>query len=261
MAATVFLNFCKWNSTTSGTTTFTVGTAAAADAFGSHDIPANCGAVNGNTYRYFAQSPDGLQFESGRGVYSSGTLTRVTITQNSAGTTTPLNFTVNPVVDIFERPPRQVDGTVVVNYTPVNKAGDTMTGDLQVNSRVAVGGAPVSGAAVGDISVIRTSAPSTGVLYLGNSGARYLYFDGTSYQLGSAGTIWHTGNINPVISLRAAYAADLDQSNLPTSPGGDNYGSQCAISGIYINTGTGNVAYRFRYHQYQLSDGNWYNFN
>jgi hypothetical protein len=52
-----------------------------------------------------------------------------------------------------------------LGYTPVNKAGDTMTGDL---------------------TVYRAGAPNTGVVFLGNSGGKYLFFDGTSYTLPAA---------------------------------------------------------------------------
>ncbi len=38
----------------------------------------------------------------------------------------------------------------------------------------------------GDVTVYRAGAPTTGVLYLGNSTARYLYYDGTGYNLNGA---------------------------------------------------------------------------
>ncbi|WP_316172967.1 phage tail fiber protein [Bradyrhizobium sp. SZCCHNRI2049] len=149
-----------------------------------------------------------------------------------------------------------------LGFTPANKAGDTFTGTVQVNALLSVGGAPVS-STVGDVSVYRTSAPTTGAVFLGNSGARYLYFDGSAYQLGGAGTIWHTGNLGyPVTSLRAVFAADLPSANIPFAQSGvDNYGSMCVISGISSgNTIDGGMTYRFRYHQYATAQG-WYNFN
>lgn len=51
--------------------------------------------------------------------------------------------------------------------TKVNKAGDTMTGNLTVTA---------------DIYAYRSGAPTTGVIFFGSAGAHYLYFDGTSYQ-------------------------------------------------------------------------------
>ena len=41
----------------------------------------------------------------------------------------------------------------------------------------------------GDIVVSRTASPTTGVIYFGNSGGRYLYYDGTSYQLPTASLV------------------------------------------------------------------------
>jgi len=38
----------------------------------------------------------------------------------------------------------------------------------------------------GDIGAARDSAPTTGVIYLGNSGSKYLFFDGSAYQLVNA---------------------------------------------------------------------------
>lgn len=72
-------------------------------------------------------------------------------------------------------------GNVVVDLaSKVSKSGDTMTGDL---------------------TIYRAATPTTGVVFLGNSGARYLYYDGTNYNMPGAnlilngGTVWHSGNI------------------------------------------------------------------
>lgn len=53
------------------------------------------------------------------------------------------------------------------------------------------------GTITGDITAYRPASPGTGCVFLGNSGGRYLFFDGTNYTLGGAGTIFHTGNFNP----------------------------------------------------------------
>jgi len=107
MTQPLFLNYCKWNSLTGGTGNFLVGTAAATDNAGAHDIPQNCSAINGKLYRYYAQSADGSQTELGRGTYSSGTpqLARTQVIANSDGTTTPVNFLTVPIVDLFPTPP------------------------------------------------------------------------------------------------------------------------------------------------------------
>jgi hypothetical protein len=65
-----------------------------------------------------------------------------------------------------------------LGFTPVNKAGDTISGDL---------------------TVYRTAAPNTGVVFLGNTG-HYVYFDGTQYVMPGADLLvngnkaWHAGN-------------------------------------------------------------------
>ena len=40
-------------------------------------------------------------------------------------------------------------------------------------------------------------ALNTGAVYFGNTGSRYIYWDGGAYQLGGAGSIWHSGNLTP----------------------------------------------------------------
>lgn len=104
-----FYNYCKWNSTTAGTGTFTVGTAAADDSAGPHATPANCYAINGETYRYYARTSNGLQWEVGKGVYNAGTLTRATITENSNNNTSAVNFSANPIVDVFPKPEQSIE--------------------------------------------------------------------------------------------------------------------------------------------------------
>ena len=77
-----------------------------------------------------------------------------------------------------------------------------MTGTLQINTGVlAVGGAPAT-AVQGDISLYRVGGPTTGYMFLGNSGARYLGYDGTNYVFNgahvysAAGRLWGTGDFN-----------------------------------------------------------------
>jgi hypothetical protein len=110
--STVFKNYCKFISTTSGVGLFTVGSAAPTDEGGPHATPANCGAVSGATYKYYAQSPDGLVYEWGSGVFdlASNTLTRVTIVMNSDKNTSPVIFSVAPIVDVFPNPGKTLEG-------------------------------------------------------------------------------------------------------------------------------------------------------
>lgn len=109
MTQPLFLNYCKWSSTTGGTGSFNVGAAAAADDAGPHATPVNSAAINGNTYRYYAQSTDGTQTELGRGVYSSGVLARTEVIANSLSTTALINFSTAPIVDMFPNPAQLMD--------------------------------------------------------------------------------------------------------------------------------------------------------
>lgn len=58
-----------------------------------------------------------------------------------------------------------------------------------------------------DLKTWRPASPETGVVFLGQSGTHYLYFDGTSYQLPAAqlvvngSAVWHAGNFNPASYL------------------------------------------------------------
>jgi hypothetical protein len=73
-----------------------------------------------------------------------------------------------------------------------------------INQNLGTGNSPTFGGLTltGDISTYRSATPSTGVIYLGNSGARYLYYDGSTYTLSGAqlyinGSLaLHTANYN-----------------------------------------------------------------
>lgn len=77
---------------------------------------------------------------------------------------------------------------VALGFTPVNKAGDTMTGDL---------------------TLYRTATPTIGALFLGNSGARYLSYNGTAYTLPGAELI-----INGGTALRSNNAKTIGGTSL-----------------------------------------------
>lgn len=85
--------------------------------------------------------------------------------------------------------------TARLGYTPVNKAGDTISGALTVSN----GSGVASLQPDGDIFAYR-SGGSAGVLYLNSAGTRYLYNDGAAYslngqQLNIAGSLaWNAGN-------------------------------------------------------------------
>ena len=82
--------------------------------------------------------------------------------------------------------------------------------------------------ATGDFHSIRAGG-TTGVYYLGNSGGRYLYYDGVSYIMPGAqllvngGTVWHSGNDGAGSGLDADLLDGVDSAsyyNTTNSPGG-----------------------------------------
>src|SRR5690349_4192463 len=92
-----FLDICRFLPTAGGTTDWTY--AAVVQGYQS---PAAAGAINGNLYKYRAESSDLTQWEVGEGAYnaSTGTLVRTTILFNSAGTTAKIAFAAAPQVAI-----------------------------------------------------------------------------------------------------------------------------------------------------------------
>lgn len=137
----------------------------------------------------------------------------------------------------------QAAANLSIDFTPyLQKSGGTMTGDL---------------------TVYRAALPGTGVVYLGNSGARYLFYDGASYNLNGAylningATAWtsnHFGNpnVSMVTNIRLAYAADTSvNANGMSEP----YGG-AVMTGFGWASGVATQA-RFRYLQF-LVNGVWY---
>jgi hypothetical protein len=105
-------------------------------------------------------------------------------------------------------------------------SASTATNSTQLGGVAASGYALLTGATfTGDITTYRSGSPGTGVIYLGNSGARYLYYDGSQYILNGAnltvgGTViantsgTHTGAVNGNASSAtlAAKASTLAQN-------------------------------------------------
>jgi hypothetical protein len=69
--------------------------------------------------------------------------------------------------------------------------------------------AALSGATfTGDVYIYRSGAPTTGVLYLNNSGTRYIYYDGSNYQL-SGTNLYVNGSLALTYSNYNSYAPTL----------------------------------------------------
>jgi len=142
-----------------------------------------------------------------------------------------------------------VDGKIAAIPTPdlstkVSKSGDTMTGNLTIdNAHLFVNG---------DMHAMRPSAPTTGVVYLGNTD-RYLYYNGTSYAMPVASL-----QIGSPIDGNSAARVDWVQSSLgsylPKSGGqmtgqittpesqGMAYGGSAGTIEVGGNTATGGWA-------------------
>jgi len=101
-----WVNSCRYLPTLGGTTDWTF-----ASAVLGYNTPTLAGIVNGQTYKYRAQSLDLTQWEEGEGTYNTGTgvLLRTTVLYNSSGTGTgagqsgagtKISFTTVPQVGI-----------------------------------------------------------------------------------------------------------------------------------------------------------------
>lgn len=97
----------------------------------------------------------------------------LTIVRGQEGTA-PLAFSAGDRVELR--------ATAELLNGKMDKEGGVMTGTFTLTA---------------DMTTYRPGAPTTGAVFLGNSGSSYLFFDGTNYSLGGAGTIWSASNFNP----------------------------------------------------------------
>jgi hypothetical protein len=109
MAASSFLDVCRFNPSAGGTADWTYSSAVTG-----YQSPAGAGVVNGAQYSYRAESADLSQWEVGRGTYNTGTgvLARTTVLFNSSGTTSKINFSAAPQVAIVALAEDMVPQTV-----------------------------------------------------------------------------------------------------------------------------------------------------
>lgn len=105
----------------------------------------------------------------------------------------------------------------------VSKTGDTMSGDLVINS----GNGYISLGTNGDITARRSDG--TGVIFLGNTGGRYLYHDNTNYIMPNSnlyvngGLAWTSVNDGSGSGLDADLLDGLHASSFITA---SSFGSQ-----------------------------------
>lgn len=134
--------------------------------------------------------------------------------------------------------------TTALGYTPVNKAGDTITGGITVSS----GNIQTS---AGDIKTSRAGG-TTGALYFGTSDTRYIYYDGTSYQMPGApltlngSNVWTAGNLTNLNQLTngPGYLTGITSAQVtsalgysPVNKAGDTVSGNLVVSGLLQSQG------------------------
>lgn len=152
---------------------------------------------------------------------------------NGANSTVNLSLAESGVMTLRTRPSWGATPWDTANFDPasrVTKTGDTMSGDLYINS----GGLHLSGWG---------GNQNAGVTFFNAAGSRYVSFDGTNYTMPGAelytgpgsSRVWHAGNFNP-----AAYQpAGNYQPAGSYQAAGDylrNHASQ-STAGLYVNSG------------------------
>lgn len=107
--------------------------------------------------------------------------------------------------------------TAQVQVNVTQEATDRAAADVAQSTALTNGLAAkfdkTGGAVTGDITTYRAASPTTGGIFLGNSGARYVFYDGTNYLMpggqlyvnGSA--VWHSGNFTPASKFNVAGGA------------------------------------------------------
>jgi hypothetical protein len=118
----------------------------------------------------------------------------------------------------------------------VNRSGDTITGGLTVNGEL-----------VAAATYLRFTSSGSGGYIMWNGGA--------SYSLGSAGTIWHTGNLNPIQSGRWTGGGQLGQ----LTSGWSGVPSGGVITELYKDPSAYNPVTYIQYKYLQLlTPGGWF---
>ena len=111
-------------------------------------------------------------------------------------------------------------------YEPIDSAYTKAESDA---AYVNVGGDTITG----DLTIYRAATPTTGVVFLGNTGARYLYYDGTNYNMPGAGLVLGglmTANAG-IISVGASNNTTATTANTVIStPAGNFYRSTSSLA-------------------------------
>jgi hypothetical protein len=109
---TTFLSPCRFTVWLNGLSNFTVKAAVA--GFGT---PENLNVIDQKVYRYYAENLDGTVFERGSGLYDllTHTLIRQTITDNSDGTSSKIDFAAAPQVTVFPSKPTTLESAAAAS--------------------------------------------------------------------------------------------------------------------------------------------------
>lgn len=117
--------------------------------------------------------------------------------------------------------------TAFVKASSVQKTGDSMTGPLTISAAMSATYGTFTGTVTGvasvwsgDMTLFRANSPGTGVLFLGNSGSRYLFWDGTSYNMPGGnlavggGVNGTSGTFSSTLSAPGASIANINCTNI-----------------------------------------------
>ena len=155
-----------------GTVTGVTGTAPVVSSGGTApaiSMAAASSGVNGYMTGTYATKLDGIATGA---TANTGTVTSVSGTGTVSGLT--LSGTVTGAGSL----------TLGGAIGTLNQNTTGTAGGLTGTPNITVGTISTTGiSATGDITTYRSGAPTTGVIYFGNSGARYLYYDGANYAM------------------------------------------------------------------------------
>lgn len=142
MAATGFLDVCRFNPTAGSTTDWTYSSAVTG-----YQSPTAAGAVNGAIYTYRAENTALSEWEIGYGAYNSstGVFARTTVLFNSSGTTSKINFSSTPQVaivalaeDLLLFKPGHIPGSTGAVVPAAGELGEYKTASLGYGSAMSL---------------------------------------------------------------------------------------------------------------------------
>jgi hypothetical protein len=147
----------------------------------------------------------------------------------------------------------KIDFATWGNWKP---AGLSITGTLDASGRISGAGATINGTLLvtADATMQRSPGATTGLIFFGNSGGVYLYFDGANWShvgggavYGPNGRLWgandtlpNTTPANVVTGIRMVYVGDAAATGSTPEP----YGGAAVVSGMWFNGSYQAVRYR-----------------